>query len=122
MVTPAIKSALVAAFATGHLLSASDYTGLAKNKTYYAYDGADGLYWAGAQVLPSGTSFKAQVSTQDDGAYAIFTKRAGGVWTAYNDGLGGLRGTHCAIVVPSAVRTVWGWSATTPCGVPPGGV
>jgi hypothetical protein len=121
-VTPAVKTALVAAFAAAHSLPASDYTGLAKGKAYYAYDGVDRLYWAGAQVIPSTSSMRAQVSVQDDGAYGLFTKPPGGAWRAYNDGLGGLSGTVCAVVVPPAVRTVWSWSPTTPCGVPPSGV
>jgi hypothetical protein len=121
VVTPATKTALVATFAAAVSLPATDFTGLAAGKTYYAYNGTDGLYWAGAHVVPSESSQRAQVSVQDDGAYVIFTKRAGGAWTAFDDGYGGMKGAICAIVVPSAVRTVWGWSLTTPCGSPPGG-
>jgi hypothetical protein len=119
-VTAGIKSALVAAFAAAHSLPASAYTGLAAGKTFYAYDSTTQLYWAGAQVVPSAASQRAQVSVQDDGAYAVFTRSSHGPWTAYNDGLGGQHGTVCAIRVPVAVRTVWGWSLTTPCGAPAG--
>jgi hypothetical protein len=119
-VTAGIRSALVAAFAAAHSLPASAYTGLATGKTFYAYDPTTQLYWAGAQVVPSAASQRAQVSVQDDGAYAIFTKASHGAWTAFNDGLGGQHGTICAIRVPTAVRTVWGWSLATPCGVPAG--
>jgi cytoskeletal protein RodZ len=119
-VTTAIKSALLAAGAASHQLPVTDYTGLTKGLTYYAYDPGDALYWAGAQLVPSSSSEPAQVGAQDDGSYDLFTMTSGGTWTAYNDGLGTLAGSSCSIVVPAAVRTVWGWSLTTPCGGPTG--
>jgi hypothetical protein len=119
-VTTAIKTALLAAGAASHQLPVSDYTGLTAGLTFYAYDPADGLYWAGAQLVPSSSSQQAQVGAQDDGAYDLFTMVAGGPWTAYNDGLGNVPGSSCSISVPSAVRTVWGWSTSTPCGAPAG--
>jgi hypothetical protein len=119
-ITPTVSTELLDAAAAEHGLPASDYTGLRAGSTYYAYDGADGLYWAGAALVPSTTSFEAQVGVQDDGGYTLFTKTTTGSWTAYNDGLGTLPGAQCAIVVPASVRLVWGWSLSTPCGGPPG--
>jgi hypothetical protein len=119
-VTAAIKSALLAAGAASHQLPVSDYTGLTKGLTFYAYDPGDALYWAGAQLVPSSSSQPAQIGAQDDGSYDLFTMTAGGSWTAYDDGLGTIPGSSCSIVVPAAVRTAWGWSLTTPCGGPPG--
>ena len=118
-VTSAVRAELLKAGAAAHMLPATDFTGLAKGLTYYAYDPADGLYWAGARLVPSPSSQRAQVSVQDDGAYDVYTKTPGGAWTAYHDGLGTVPGTVCAIVVPMAVRTVWAWSLSTPCGGPP---
>ena|ERR1019366_8221939 len=118
--TPAVKAALLAAGAASHRLPVSDYTGLAKGLTFYAYDPATGLYWAGAQLVPSPSSQAAQVGVQDDGAYDLFTMRAGGHWTAYNDGLGTVPGSSCGAVVPLPVRTLWGWSTSAPCGGPAG--
>jgi hypothetical protein len=117
-VTPAVRLALLAAAAAGHNLPVTDFTGLTKGDTYYAYDPAAQEYWAGAQLVPSHSSQAAQVSVQDDGAYDLFTKVSGGPWTAYNDGLGTQPDVVCAIVVPSSVRIAWGWSLTTKCGGP----
>jgi hypothetical protein len=119
-ITTAVVNALLAAGAASHTLPVSDYTGLTKGLTYYAYDPTDGLYWAGAQLVPSTKSMAAEVGAQDDGAYDLFTMPAGGTWKAFNDGLGTATGTNCAIVTPASVRLVWGWSLTTPCGGPPG--
>ena len=118
-VTPSVRAALLAAGAASHNLTAADYTGLAAGQTYYAYDSATGTYWAGAALVPSASSTPAQVSNQDDGAYLIFTMLPGQHWVVFNDGLGGMSGAHCAVVVPAAVRTVWGWSLSTPCGIAP---
>jgi hypothetical protein len=122
-VTPAVRTALLAAGAATHGLPVADFTGLVKGTTFYAYDSATGTYWAGAALTPiAGTSAAAQaaqVSVQDDGGYVLYTMPAGGSWTGYNDGLGEVPGSHCAIVTPTAVRKVWSWSLTTPCGGPP---
>ena len=117
-VTSAVRAALLNAGAAGHSLPVADFTGLEKGLTFYAYDPADGLYWAGTRLVPSPSSMAAQVSVQDDGGYDVFTKSASGAWTDHLDGLGTQTGAHCAIVVPSAVRGVWGWSKSTPCGGP----
>jgi hypothetical protein len=117
-VTPAIREALLAAGAAGHNLPVSDYTGLAPGLTYYAYDPADHLYWAGAQLRASASSMPAQIGLQDDGSYDLFTMPPGGTWTAFNDGLGNLASSTCSVVVPAAVRTVWNWSQTGACGAP----
>ncbi len=119
-VTAALTAALLAAGAAGHGLPVADFTGLTKGLTFYAYESSPAGYWAGAQLVPSHSSMTAQVSVQDDGAYDLFTKStATGSWTAYQDGLGTIKGAHCAVVVPASVRTLWGWSTTTPCGGAP---
>jgi hypothetical protein len=120
-VTASLDSELLAAGAASHELPVSDYTGLTAGLTFHAYDPTDNLYWAAAQLVPSTSSEEAQVGAQDDGAYDLYTSPPPGTtWTAYNDGLGGVPNSSCAVIVPAAVRTVWDWSQTTPCGVAPG--
>ena len=92
-VTDQLRSELVAAFAAAHTLTASDYTGLQPGTTYYAYDPSTMTYWAGASVVPSSSSVNAQVSTQDDGSYAIFSQiGAGGTWKVSDVGATGEQG------------------------------
>jgi hypothetical protein len=112
VVTDQIRSELVAAGATLNSLPASAYTGLRPGETYYAYDATTQTYWAGAGLLPSSSSTPAQVSTQDDGAYLLFTRTATGAWKAYDVGLAGTPdGTPCSITVPSAILALWNWPA-----------
>jgi hypothetical protein len=117
-VTPGLEAALLAAGAAAHHLPVRDYVGLAKGMTYYALDGP--VYWAAAKLVPRRSSGAAQRSVQDDGAYDVFTMYVLHGWTVYDDGLGTVKGTRCAIVVPTEVRITWHWSPYTPCGGPPG--
>ena len=72
------------------------------------------LYYAAAGLRPSSHSLPAQVGTQDDGAYNLFTRAPGTTtWTVYNDGLGGVQGTKCPLVIPSEVLKVWNWKGKT---------
>ncbi len=108
--TDALRSQLVAAGAAQHHLSPSDYTGLRRGETYYAYDAATRTYWAGASLDPSPSSTPAEVAAQDDGAYLLFDRPQGGAWTVYDVGLAGTpEGSACPITVPSAVLELWGW-------------
>jgi len=118
VVTADVRAALVQAGANLKGLPAADFTGLAPGMTYYAYDATDATYWAGARLLPSPSSLQAQVSSQDDGAYLLFSMPAGGVWTAVNDGLGGLPNSPCPAPVPAAILALWHWPAGT-CNPPP---
>jgi len=112
-VTDVVRSQLVAAGAALNSLPASAYTGLVPGTTYYAYDTATATYWAGAGLVPSSSSQQAQVSTQDDGSYLLFSRPSGGSWTAYDAGLAGVGGTQCPIPVPAAVLAVWDWASGT---------
>jgi len=110
VVTSIVRQSLLDAAAAYHQLPASDYTGLRAHETYYAYDGATHRYYAAAGLVPSATSLKAQVGTQDDGAYNLFTRAAGTTkWTVYNDGLGGAEDSICPLALPAAILSVWGW-------------
>jgi hypothetical protein len=118
-VTPGLEAALLRAGAAAHDLPDRDFTGLTKGLTFYAFDAAQATYWAGAQLIPSRSSMAAQVGVQDDGAYDLFTMFGPDLkWVAYEDGLGTVKGTRCAVKVPVIVRVTWHWSTSTPCGGP----
>ena len=110
VVTSAIRSQLVAAGAALDSLPASAFTGLRPGETYYAYDAVTQTYWAGAGLLPSSSSTRAQVATQDDGAYLLFTQPRGGAWKGYAVGVAGPpEGSACPVMVPSAILSLWNW-------------
>ena len=103
-----IRAELLQAGAALKQLPASDFTGLEKGLTYYAYDPDTTTYWAGAHLLPSATSTQAQVSVQDDGSYTLFRKVKGGLWTAFNDGMQESQG--CPQNLPQSIITMWQWN------------
>ncbi len=111
LITNQIRSQLVAAGAALNSLPASAYSGLVPGETFYAYDSTTGTYWAGAGLVPSSSSTRAQISIQDDGAYLLFDRPQGGTWKAYDVGLAGTSdGTPCSVSVPSAVLRLWNWA------------
>jgi len=110
-VTDQIRTELVAAGAALNSLASSAYTGLVPGETFYAYDAATMTYWAGAGLVPSPTSTQAQISAQDDGAYLLFDRPAGGSWKGYAVGLAGTKeGGACPVAVPTAVLDLWNWA------------
>jgi hypothetical protein len=110
-VTNQLRASLVAAFAAAHMLVASDYTGLAPGRTYYAYDPSTMTYWAGASVQPSSSSVPAQVSAQDDGSYAIFSMPSGDAWNVADVGATGEQGSSCpANTIPASIVALWNWT------------
>lgn len=119
-VTDAIRAQLVAAGAKEKGLAASDFVGLEKGFTYYAYDPATQTYWAGAALRPSPSSTPAQVSTQDDGSYTLFHRAGGGAWVAVDTGMAGTapgNGKCGSATPPAGVLTAWGWPPNT-CHAP----
>jgi uncharacterized iron-regulated membrane protein len=108
--TAAIKTQLLAAGAGLHKLKPSDYTGLRKGETYYAYDADTKTYWAGTQLIASSSSEQAQVGDQDDGAYLVF-RRSGttGPWQGWETGAA-LHPADCGVKVPAVVTAVWNWA------------
>jgi hypothetical protein len=114
VVTPAVRRSLLAAAAAYQKLPPKDYVGLNPGATYYAFNPTTNHYYAAAGLQPSSHSLPAQVGTQDDGAYNLFTRSAGTQkWTVFNDGLGGVQGTKCPIAIPTAVVKIWNWKAGT---------
>jgi hypothetical protein len=115
VVTPAVRQSLLEAGAAYHSYPPSDYVGLARGTTYYAYDAQNQRYYAAAGLVPNSKSQGAQVGTQDDGGYNLFVKVQGSTkWRVYNDGLGGAQDSICPITIPVVVRKVWSWT-THPC-------
>ena len=110
-VTSSVRTALVDAGASHYGLSSSAFTGLGQGTTYYAYDLSTTMYWAGASLVPSPSSYQAGVVVQDDGAYLIFDRTAHGAWQAhdvgYSDTVGDCAAYHVSI--PAAVVAVWHW-------------
>lgn len=110
VVTAAVRHDLLAAGARLHQLPTRDYVGLDKGTVYFAFDPANGNFYAAAGLNPSPNSLPAQVGSQDDGAYNLFVRHAGSTsWTVYNDGLGAARGSACPVALPASVLAVWGW-------------
>jgi hypothetical protein len=71
-VNDVIRGELLQVGAQLHGVPASEYVGLVPGMTYYAYDPDTLTYWAGAHLMPSATSGRAQVSVQDAGSYTLF--------------------------------------------------
>src|SRR5262249_18466326 len=113
VVSSAVRAQLLAAGAALHQLPVKDYTGLAKGETYYAYDPSTNTYWAGAGLVASPKSMKAQVGNQDDGAYLDFEKPPGSSWRASDAGTPGSSNYTCAVTTPSGVVSAWDWAAGT---------
>jgi hypothetical protein len=110
VLTQAVRAALIHAQAQVENLPDSAYTALAKGTAYYALDRDTGTYWAGASLIPSKHSMRAQVSTQDDGGYLLFVMKPDGAWKVYNAGLDGEPdSTGCPVAVPADVLVVWRW-------------
>lgn len=83
---------------------ASRFTGV--ESSYYAYDFTTQTYWAGAALVPSADSSKAQVSVQGQGSYFLFSRHKGGPWRTFEVGAAG---TGCPVTVPAAIAQRWHW-------------
>jgi hypothetical protein len=102
------------AAAAYHHLPASDYLGLDAGTTYYAFDPSTERFYAAAGLDASPNSLQAQIGTQDDGAYNLFSRAAGtSAWTAYDDGLGAAQDSTCPIAIPVAVFAAWNGKANS---------
>jgi beta-N-acetylhexosaminidase len=111
--TPAVRQQLIDARAAVDGFKPSEFTGLAKGNAYYALDNTTGIHWAAAATIPSSSSERAQVASQDDGGYFLFEQPSGGAWKAYSDGLGGTEGSTCPVTIPAGVLAVWHWTPGT---------
>jgi hypothetical protein len=112
-VDDALRAQLVQVGAQLHGVPASEYVGLEPGLTYYAYDPDTLTYWAGAHLVPSSTSERAQISIQDAGSYTLFKMIKGGAWTAFNDGIGGESSHACPQALPASIVAMWHWDPKT---------
>jgi hypothetical protein len=112
-VTAEVRDQLLKAGAAVNDIPASDYTGLTPGTTYYAFDPATNTYWAGASLVPSPSSQRAQVSVQDDGSYLLFSRPANGPWKGWDVGMSGIAGATCPAMVPASILLLWRWTAGT---------
>lgn len=121
--TADLRQQLVEAKAAEARLRPSAFTGLYKGSAYYAIDHSTGIYWAGASVVPSRHSVRAQVNSQDEGGYNIFVLLPGATtWKVYDAGLDGpdpRSGAQCPVKIPADVLMVWHWAPHT-CDPPTG--
>ncbi|HVV75488.1 MAG TPA: hypothetical protein VHC43_05580 [Mycobacteriales bacterium] len=120
--TQPLRQALIHAKAQEVHVSDSAFVSLYKGSAFYAIDHDTGTYWAGASVVPSRHSIRAQVSSQDEGGYNIFELKPGGTWQIFDTGLDGPQareGGQCPVKIPSDVLAVWHWAPKT-CDPPTG--
>jgi hypothetical protein len=110
--TPDVRGELIHTYAEAERLPDSAYTSLAKGTAYYAIDNATGIHWAGAGLIPSMSSIRAQVSVQDDGGYLLFEQLAGQTsWRFWDVGLQGAADADpCPAAPPADVLAVWHWA------------
>jgi hypothetical protein len=104
VVSGRVARQLVEAAAAKVHVPPSEFTGL--ESSYYAYDFTKRTYWAGAALVPSPKSTRAQMSVQDQGSYFVFRRPKGGPWQTFEVGAAG---TRCPITVPAPVAQRWHW-------------
>ena len=105
VITGAVARQLVEAAATTVHAPATGFTGV--ESSYYAYDFTTHTYWAGAALVPSPKSKKAQSTVQDQGSYFLFSRHKGHPWRTFEVGAAG---SGCPVTVPSAVAQRWHWA------------
>ena len=114
--TADVRAQLIHAQALVVRVPDSAFVRLAKGTAYYALDNSTDIYWAGASVVPSRHSIRAQVASQDEGGYNIFELQPGGTWQIFDTGLDGpdpRSGAQCPVQTPDAVLLVWHWALNT---------
>jgi hypothetical protein len=110
VLTKDVRAALIHTYAKVERLPDSAYASLAKGTAYYAVDNATGIHWAGASLIPSKGSTRAQVSVQDDGGYLLFEQLPGKAWKFWDVGLQGTaEALPCPATPPAYVLAIWHW-------------
>jgi hypothetical protein len=110
IVSAAMRSELLAAYAAFRNIPASDVQGV-PGSVYYAYQPTTGTYWALAKYEPaSGDSQTVQVGFQDGGSDGFFKRSGSGAWQV---SLGG-EPEICTQprFFPQPVLTAWSLSAS----------
>ena len=116
VVTPSVRSELLAAYAAFRTIPASDVQGV-PGSVYYAYQPATGTYWAKAHYEPaSGDSQAVAVGFQDGGGDGFYKKTVNGSWLV---SLGGEPGVCYALkFFPLQVLAAWSQpTSVTPASI-----
>jgi hypothetical protein len=107
VVTNAVRSQLVTAFAPVHHVSVSEIGGTVPGSVFYAYDPSTRTYWAVASFYGAKSdSASVANSFQDAGSDGIFSRLATGTWR--------FRGAGAPLdtcVIPPPVRAAWGMTS-----------
>ena len=119
--TPALKAALLAAFASAKGDPQSDFTGPDPGTTYYALvpsngsAGSTAQYWALAHFTPtSSAGYQVDVGMQDGGAEGVFTQDQGSpTWSVK---FGTFPFPCPGGPVPDQLVKLWGMSYPSGCG------
>jgi len=116
LVSAAVRSELVAAFAALNNWPLSYVNGTEPGSVYYAYDPATDTYWAMAHIQPSATGLREEpAGWQDGGNVGLFKKVGSGPWKA---GVAGIP-VECGLLrfFPRGVLAAWSLPTTSPAGV-----
>lgn len=94
----------------------SAVAGISPGTLYYAYDPANGTYWAVAtfEATAAASQTAAFVGFQDGGSQAVFVRLSGGSWVVKSVG-------PCMTGLPVGVATAWGLTASPSAMCPSGG-
>jgi hypothetical protein len=87
--TRKIRHELLLARSNATHLPDDAFVRLYKGSAYYAIDNKTGIYWAAGSTVPNHDSERAEVYSQDEGAYTIFVLRPGREWKVYDAGRDG---------------------------------
>jgi hypothetical protein len=114
--TPAIRRQLLNARARATHLPPRAFVRLWRGSAYYAIDNETGIYWAAGSTVPNHHFIRAEVYTQDEGAYTIFKLEPGGEWQTFDAGRDGPEarsGAQCPVQIPADVLEAWHWAPNT---------
>lgn len=111
-VTPAVTGGLISAFVAVKGLRSSDVSGVEPGSVHYSLEVVTGVYWASARfTLSPQASFQAQVSFQDGGDTAVFSRLDGAAWAVTV----GRVPWPCPTDLPPEVLGAWGMTYSEYC-------
>lgn len=120
-VTDDVRTQLVEAGSVLTGRPATEYSGLAPGRTYYAYvpSETNPAYWAAA-ALYGPKSEEAAINLQDQNSYMFFHKSGDGdaTWVPIAAGFGPIPAGMQPCPIPQEVRDLWQWPAGK-CYPPP---
>ncbi|GAB3865240.1 hypothetical protein GCM10028801_35410 [Nocardioides maradonensis] len=110
--TAAVIHQLLAVATRTHQQKPRSFSGFEHGSTFYAYDPATKTWWAAGALVAADPNGGAAVSLNDEGAYDVLHRTAGGAWV---DRLSGEAGydpplAQCKQWPPLRVLRLWHWS------------